>query len=492
VKKNKIASIDDKSRFARIERDKLEEVSHFLFALGNQFVNIKNSNAAFDCFKYSVDLNPLHQPSVYNLGALYNVTGNLEGAERMFREARRMKPNDIHALTALGEVVRKLGKLSEARVILEKAYAQDPQNYIVISAMAVLFYDLGLLDDSMLWNDKVLEQKPDDIHAILNRVLVNMTKGDWANWWAQYEYCLSYRKNEKMKGLTMQAAWAGQEMPGKTLLIVSDQGAGDAIQFAKFIADAKALGKFDKVKYLVPPDLVNLLARVDGVDEAIGFGERSDIQFDAYSALLGIMRVLKIDPATCGQPPHVITDEKLDDLWNHRINALHDGDSLKVGLCWAGDPKHGNDQARSVKLIDMMKEFAAIPRLQFFSFQVGTASKQIQGLPEEEPFEIEQISDDFRNYDDTASALKQMDVLVSVDTSVAHLAGGLGIPVSLLITNPPEWRWLNNGQTVSDWYERNFRLFRQKNPRDWEYPIKQVSVELFAWSKNLEDLQNEH
>jgi hypothetical protein len=460
-----------------MERDKLEEISNFLFQLGNQFINVKNANGAFDCFKYSVDLNEKNQPAVYNLGALYNITGNNDGALRMFHEAVRMNSQDMVAKIALAEVTRKKGNLQESRELLALVYDKDSENYMVLSAIAMLEYDLGNLATAMSWNDRALEKKPGDIHMLLNRALIQMTYGQWVDSWSMYEWCLSYQKNEKMKNLSMSEAWSGQEMEGKTLIVISDQGSGDAIQFSRYLAEAKALGKFGKLVYLVQPDLKDLVSRVDGVDEVVGFGEATKIDHDSYSSLLGIMRVLKISPENCWRRPHIITDAQLDAVWAARISVLHDSPCKKIGIVWAGDPRHGNDHARSLPL-NQFARFAQVPGLQLFSFQVGDVIQQLSDVTEHP---IIDLGTDFRHFDDTASAMKMLDLVITCDTSVAHLAGCMGVPCWVLVPNPPEWRWGTDVATTP-WYKQT-RIYRQAQPRKWDQVIEAVIRDLQIFVK---------
>ncbi len=265
---------------------------------------------------------------------------------------------------------------------------------------------------------------------------------------------------------------------------------GDAIQFARYFREAKDLGKFGKIVYIVQPDIKELALRIDGVDEVVGFGEKMKVDHDQYSALLGIMRVLKVSPENCRRPPHIITDPKLDEVWAHRVSRRWDGQSKKVGIVWAGDPKHGNDHARSLPLSQFLKilhgatvpakdvkitattvqnepqYFPPIENVQLFSLQVGPGLKQLTSAPVDDEWDIIELGTEFRNFDDTASALRQMDLLITCDTSVAHLAGSMGIPCWVLVANPPEWRWLLD-RFDSPWYE-SVRLFRQKTPKDWD------------------------
>lgn len=459
---------DEKAKFVRLERAVVEEISNFLFQVGNQFVSIKNASGAFDCFKYATDLNPQHQPAVYNLGSLYSITGNHEGAYRMFKEALRMRPEDLMSRVALSEVARKVGKMGEARELLAHAYKVDPENYNVLSAMAILEYDSGNIAQAMELNKRSLDMKPGDLHMILNNALINMMYGRWKDYWAQYEYCLSYQKNPKMRHLSMSDAWAGQDMEGKTLLVVSDQGSGDAIQFSRYLAEAKRKGKFAKLIYLVQAELRDLLSRVDGVDEAIGFEENLKVDYDAYSSLLGIMRVLGITPQDCWRPPHIVTNKGLDNVWKHRLAEY--SSRPRVGIAWAGDPRHGNDHARSLPLSQFLKLLfgnreSGPPDCQLFSFQVGPAAKQLTSAPIDDDVDIVDLGSDFRSFDDTASAMANMDLMISCDTSVVHLAGSMGIPCWVLVSNPPEWRWLMDiGNTP--WYY-GVKIYRQNEPRNW-------------------------
>ena len=458
-----MAKIKDSSKFVRLDRELVGEISNFLFALGNQFASVNNAGGAFDCFRYSVELNPLNQPAVNNMGVLYNLTGNYEGAYRMFKEASRMVSTDIKAKIYQAEMARKLGKLEESRNLLQIVYGLCPDDLEVLSSLSMLEYDLGNLNEALRLNDLVLEKVPSHPKAMLNRALINMLNGQWAENWASYEYCLSYSNNTRMKGKKMSEAWAGQEHPGGTLMVVSDQGSGDAIQMSRYLKEAKTLGKFGKLVFAGQPDLEPLLARVDGIDEFMPFGASPGMEVQAFSSLLGIMRVLQVTPDNCWREPHILSDPKLDEVWSARIprDPRFRG---HVGVCWAGDPKHGNDHARSFSAEHFMRLRDQFPDLRFYSFQVGSAVKQLSA-DQRSINPIVDLGQHFRSFDDTASALKQMDLLISCDTSIAHLAGSTGIPAVVLLPNPPEWRWLTSGIT-SVWYD-NVRLIRQDSPRDW-------------------------
>lgn len=458
------------SSHVRIEKEKAYEVADFLFALGNEFLRIKNMGAAFDSFKYSLDLNPKKHASVYNLGVLYTLNKNNEGAYMMFNRAHEMMPDDVTTEIALAESARKIGKIEESRKLLAHLLDIDRSNYMVLSAMAILMYDEGDIAEAQRYNHLALTRKPDDPLMNLNRTLVAMMYGNWADEWPHYEYFLSYRQNERMKQHKIEKSWYGQECEGQTLLVVSDQGSGDAIQFSRFLIEAKRKGNFAKLVYLVQPDLKSLLTQVEGVDEVIAFGERMELEHDQFSSLLGIMRVLKVSPDTCHRPPNIVAEARLVDKWRYRIGAP--GEELKVGIVWAGDPLHGNDHARSIS-IDKLAPLFNTEGAKFYSMQVGKAIEQLGALD----IKIEELGSDFRSFADTAAAIECLDLIISCDTSVAHLAGCMGKACWVLVPNPPEWRWLMNTDETY-WYEDNFLIFRQDKPRDWRSVVDRVKEEL--------------
>ncbi len=465
-------------QITRLDSDVAEEISAFLFSLGNQFVRTNNSEAAFDCFKYCVDLNPRRHEAVYNLATLYNVMGDLPSAHRIFREALRMSPTHLMTSIALAEVSRKLNKLDEAERLLKETLAKDPNNLAAASAKAILHYDKCELALASDWNRRALELNPGDFNLILNKALIGMTYSDWPQWWGVYEECLSYGKhNSRMRKLSKADAWQGEVREGQTLLVVSDQGSGDAIQFARFLGDAKELGKFARLIYLVQPDVVSTVSGLPGIDEAVGFGERERIDRDAFSSLLGIMRILRISTTTCGRPDPILPDANLTEVWRSRTASLWDGRSLKVALCWAGDPGHGNDLNRSIGLAKLLP-LLSVPSAQFFSFQVGKAADQLNLLPELSNAlpQVHEVGSLLRNYADTAAALSSVDLLITVDTSVAHLAGAMGVPTWLLAASPPEWRWGLTG-TATPWYP-SVELFRQSTPKDWAQVVEAVRKRL--------------
>ena len=469
-------NFDDKSKYVRMERQTLDEVSRFLMALGQQFTTVNNAEGAFDCYKYALDLNPKLHAAVFNLGVLYNLKHDFQSSYRMFKEASRMNPDHLASRVAVAEIARRLNKFDESLQILNQAMLEFPEESFVLEEAAVLDYDLGKLDESLKLTEKIILKNPGNTKAILNRALLNMSMGDWSGGWSDYELCLSYGEKKNMGSLKIADAWKGEPLHGKRLAVVSDQGFGDAIQFSRYFPDIKKMGEFDQIIFVVQSDLKDIVSRFPGVDLVVGRGEDVQIEYDAFSSLVGVMRILNITPENCWRQPHVKTLPVLDDIWKARITSEWDGHSVKVGLVWAGDPKHGNDHARSIPLGKLL-QFESIPNLQIFSFQVGQNSvSELEKITFTGSSTIIDLGSQFRSFDDTASALKQMDFLISVDTSVLHLAGCMGIEAWGLIPNPSEWRWLLTGDKAL-WYD-NVKLYRETVPRDWDPILEIVGLDL--------------
>lgn len=463
----------------RIPIDLADEASAFLFTLGNQFTKVGNAEAAFDCYKYSVDLRPNHWPSVYNLAVLYGMMGDRESALRMFMECSRMDPTHLPTKVSMAEVARKLNRIEQAQEVLSEVLKIQPNNLEASSAQSILYYDQGRLAEAMEWNQRAIDANPKDLHLILNQALINMTYGRWPEWFSVYEYTLSYGKhNGRMKHLKKEDSWQGDLKEGKTLLVVSDQGSGDAIQFGRFLQEAKEKGKFAKLIYLVQPDVQSIAATFPGVDEAVGLGEKERIGRDEFTSLLGIMRTLRVSPQTCSRDFLIKADPDLTAVWKARLDQVCAQGKLRVALCWGGDPQHGNDSNRSINLSKLLP-LAQVDGVQLISFQVSKPAEQLNILSEmDPPIDIPEMGTLFRNYSDTAAALANVDLLVTVDTSILHLAGSMGVKTFAMIPIPPEWRWGLQG-VDTPWYD-SVELFRQTNAKDWNPVVRAIRERLEA------------
>jgi hypothetical protein len=459
-----------------VDAQKSKEIANFLAWMGQQLFKSGDSGISGECYKYALELDPTMHHAAFNLATLYDLSGNFEASYRCFNEAVKLRPQHPGTRAMLAQVATKLGKMTEAKSLLDRLIVEAPADVAVLQASAIWYFHMGDLELARDYNDKSLVQQPHNLAMLLNKALINMSFGEWSSWWWLYERCLSYGRNDRMRHLRMEDAWSGQPREGKSLVIISDQGNGDAIQFGRYIPEAKALGKFDKVTYVVQPDLKVLMTRSGVADEVLGFGEVPNVDRDEFSSLLGIMRILNIDPENCRREPHIIPSQRLTEEWHHRIAATQDfrqnrrGRKPRVALVWGGDPRHGNDHNRSMDLKDLAPLGHLTDHVDFFSFQVGNRRDQVGTVPG--LGDVVDLGDQLRDFDDTAAALRHMDALVSVDTSIVHLAGCMGIRTFLMLPLNGEWRWPRHGD-APDWYN-GVRIARQPTFRSWAPVIREA------------------
>jgi hypothetical protein len=477
----------DTQRHRRLDSALADEIANYLFTMGAKFYDANNAEVAFDCFKYSLDLNPKNQPAAHNLAHIYSRTGDLPSARRMFKEAVRMCPTSFEGRLSLANVERRLGELDVARAILTQINAESPNDARLLLEMSVLEHDdanILLADDH---NEAVLKLEPKNPHALLNKVLLSMEQGRWAENWSGYEEALSYGASKWMLGLKRDDSWDGTTRPGKSLIVVSDQGSGDAIQFARYLMRAKEVGQFASVVYLVQPDTVDLLRRSGVADQVLPRDAAAVAAMrtakaagssTVFTSLLGVCRALQLTPQNCFMKPNLVLDDAMLEVWWCRINDLWDGKSKKVGLVWSGDPAHGNDHNRSLTFAQATR-LMNIPGVQIFSLQVGVAAEKLKILRADSS--VVDLGSYVRNWDDTAHALANLDVLVTVDTAAAHLAGCLGTSAHVLLPMPSEWRWLQHG-TMPTWYIEDMSLWRQKTPGNWAEVVSQLIAYLQTWA----------
>ncbi|MGH8510882.1 MAG: TIGR03032 family protein, partial [Gammaproteobacteria bacterium] len=267
--------------------------------------------------------------------------------------------------------------------------------------------------------------------------------------------------------------WDGSPIPGKTLLIHTEQGAGDAIQFARYLP--LAAERAGKLILVCTPDLSPLFATLPGIAEIRGPGTFQLTEFDTHLPLLSLPYVFG---STLGTIPNRIPYIDVALLRRRKTVALPEYNQrpLRIGLVWAGSPTHQHDRNRSCPLMEFLP-LLRFPGIAFYSLQKGERSEDLRQLPLDCP--VHDLEATGKDFGDTALWLDQLDLLISVDTSVAHLAGALGTPVWLLLCRVPDWRWGLEGETTP-WYP-GMRLFRQTRRGDWAGVMARVMPELVAW-----------
>jgi hypothetical protein len=267
--------------------------------------------------------------------------------------------------------------------------------------------------------------------------------------------------------------WDGKAMPSGTLLLIGDQGFGDTIQFSRYIPEAAK--HCSTLIVACSRDMRPIVAQHAGI--ALCVDRWDDVPaFDAYCPLSGLPRCFgaRLDTIPAA-PRYLHADPQLVSQWRTRLDALAPAGYRRIGLVWAGRPTHGNDFNRSMRL-QQLEALAKLERVAFISLQMGPAQADIGRYFGAAP--LFNLGAEIRDFNDTMAILANIERLVTVDTAVAHLAGAMGVPVSLMLPYAPDWRWLMT-RNDTPWYP-SVTLCRQRGPGHWQGVVEQVLDALSA------------
>ena len=398
------------------------------------------------------------------LGGLRLQQGDLAQAVELSARAVAIKPNLAEALNNLASALSQLGRLEEAVDAGRKAVALKPLPG-AYNNLGIVLTNLGRLTEAEDSLGQALRLRPDDAEAHLNLAFNHLVAGRLAEGWEHYEWRWKTRGFERARASS--TLWKGEPLRGRTILLHAEQGLGDTLQvcrYAPLIAAADA-----RVILEVQPSLVRLLSRLPGVTEVVAKGDSSP-PVDLHCPLMSLPRAFRTTLETIPGKPYLEAEPALTAAWRRRLDGLA---GLKVGLVWAGGRRANLavaslDVRRSMTL-DMMAPLGDVPGVSFVSLQKAdpaAAASRPSGMT------LHDFTADLNDFADTAALVAELDLVISVDTSVAHLAGGLGKPVWLLNRFDTDWRWLLN-RDDSPWYP-TLRQFRQPRPGEWDPVIAAV------------------
>ncbi len=449
----------------------------------------------------ALDADPQAAASHYTLGRLYQAEGRLAEAEASYLRALQFEPDSAKAHNNLGCVQHMLGKLDLAVASYRRALALDAslpqanQNLAAITAdpaqaegaiagylrylrqnpedagahnnLGNVYRELGRHREALASFDAAIARNPDLAEAHFSRAQELLLCGDYARGWQEHEW----RWKVKALGMPMpafrQPLWDGAALPGKTLLLHAEQGLGDTIQFIRYAPLAAA--RCGSVILECQPPIAGMLRAIPGLARVIARGEPLP-PFDAHFPVMSLPRIFgtTVDSIPW-KGPYLRADPRRVEHWR-RMRAP--GARLHAGLAWAGRPQYWDDRKRSIPLA-AFAPLAEVPGLSLVSLQWGEGAAQLASQPR---LGIRDFGDAIRDFSEMAALVASLDVVISVDTSVTHLAGALGAPAWLLASHAPEWRWLLD-RADSPWYP-SVRIFRQARSGDWPGVIERVAAAL--------------
>jgi tetratricopeptide (TPR) repeat protein len=399
--------------------------------------------------------------------ALRNLDRADEG-ERSLREALSLKPDLVDAHVELARLLDCLGRFEEAEAAVRCGLALDPQDGFAHGILGYVLYHLGRAAESQASLRTALRLQPQNVkwHVFLGHAL--LLAGQLREGWSEFEWRWRVPDKIMFRSLLNVPFWKGEPIEGRTILLLADQGHGDTLHFCRYVPQIAAGA--GRTVLAVHPSLVRLLSRLPGVSEVISDRARISPP-DVWCAMMSLPHVcgitLETIPATV---PYLTADPAHVAQWRERLAGFS---GLRVGLCWAGGQFNlgqiYRDRRRSLRL-DALAPLAEVPGVHFFSLQKGPPSAEALRPPC--GMALHDFTQDPHDFADSAALAENLDLVISVDTSVAHLAGALGKPVWLLNHFDTDWRWLQNRED-SPWYP-TMRQFRQPTPGDWNSVIGRV------------------
>jgi tetratricopeptide (TPR) repeat protein/ADP-heptose:LPS heptosyltransferase len=408
-----------------------------------------------------------------NLGNLLQETDRLAEAEQEYLCALELQPDYPDAYNNLGNLYQKADRLQDAEAAYRRALAQRPDYADALYNLGNLLQKLKRMEESEAAYRRAIALRPTYADAQYSLGNLLLTQGRYAEAWPLHAYCygpgINYFSNRIVRLPYPQ--WSGESLQGKSLLIWPEHGYGDYIQFARYIPLLKQRG-VSRLTLICPPPLQALLSTLEGVDE-ISTEPTPAIAPDYWTFPLALPLHFGSTLETLPAPsPYLRALPERVQQWQPRLPT----DGFKVGLVWQGNPAHKNDANRSLPGLATLAPLWQVPGVSFVSLQKGTTEQEAAGAPVELP--ITALGADITDFADTAAIVAQLDLVICVDTAVAHLAGAIGTPCWVLVPAfGTDWRWLTD-RADSPWYPEHMRLFRQMQRGDWRSVIDAVVAAL--------------
>jgi tetratricopeptide (TPR) repeat protein len=471
---------------------------------GNVLVDLKRPDQALLSFQEVLKHNPYDRDAAYNSGSMLLQLKRLEEALSSLNLSDQLQPNHAPTLQKRALALHELGRSEEALVDIKRAHALDPSQADICNNAGVFLQRLGRDDEALPWIDRALKLRPDYPDAIINKAFSLAHLRRFAEAFALYDFMkvlhpghaeAEWRRSHLDLSLgNFEAGWVGREarvrlpelpiarfdypqprwlgkepVDGKTILVQMDEGSGDTIQFVRYVPMLAARGA--RIILMVADTLCPLLSGLAGVSECVPFSATTLPAFDMYCPITSLPLAFgtKLDtiPTETAYLPAPAASRL--QIWEDRLGPR---DRLQVGLVWSGNPKHVNDHNRSLPLSALV---------QLLDLDATFVSLQKDLKPEDKVTLLAQtnivdLTDHLTDFAETAALVSSLDVVITVDTSVAHLAGALGRSTWILLPYWPDYRWLLD-RDDSPWYP-TARLFRQTEARDYVSVLERVRAEL--------------
>ncbi|PZR50899.1 tetratricopeptide repeat protein [Paraburkholderia fungorum] len=443
--------------------------------LGAVLADLKRLPEAEAAYRQAIAHRPDYAEAHYNLGLALSNLERLAEAETAYREAIRCGPEIVHAYNNLGCVLRLLDRLPEAIEAFSQALALRPDlaeaHYNVGTALA----QLKQLPEAEAAYRRALALRPDYGDARFGLAVLLLGMGRFEEGWRLYEcrYDQPGFVHHKTRSMLSCPQWQGDTLAGKSLLVWQEDGLGDMLQFGRYFALLKAQGAAH-IAFACAPVLHRLMVAVDGIDAVLdhdtALARVAASTYDCWTSLLSAPLHLRTTVDTIPRALRLAAEPSHVEKWRPILETMPPG--RKIGLVWKGNPKHHNDANRSIPTLATLAPLWSVPGIGFVSLQKGQGEDEARNPPAGQPLlELGSMVNDFA---DTAAIIEQLDLVICVDTSTAHLAASLGKPCWVMLPEKDvDWRWMHE-RSDSPWYPHTLRLFRRAAGEAWPVTVERV------------------
>ncbi len=449
----------------------LPEQSGFHNTLGYSLQQNGQAKLALESFKNALKYEPNHPEPLNHMGVIYTEMEEYSQAISCLKQAIALGTDYAEAHNHLGMAYSGAGRFAAAIAAFEKAVALEPGFDQALYNLGNAQLAQGHCDQAIETYRHCVTRDPNNALAHWNLSHALLLDGQYEQGWPHYAWRRHPDVDIKTYPYPLQGpAWDGSPFPDKRLLVHFEQGYGDSIQFGRFLAQAKALG--GTVIMQVRDAMARVFQQIDGIDDLITVdktGVAEHVEYDFHTSLLDLPGLFNLTLNTLSHAPYIRCPKDLKASWQARITS----DQFKVGVVWAGSPLHGNDKNRSCDL-SLWAPLMDLPGIAWYSLQKGRAAEDLRQSPLRQ--KITDLDDSIADFGDTCAAIEQLDLIISVDTAVLHLAGAMGKPTWALLPHAPDWRWLRE-RSDSPWY-KDVTLLRQRIPEHWDDVMEDITSRL--------------
>jgi tetratricopeptide (TPR) repeat protein len=422
-----------------------------------------------------LEIHPFHAEAHNNLGSALEALGKTQEAIASYRRALEIKPDSAIAHNNLGNALQIEGKLNEAVDCYRRALELDPAYALALCNLGLVLQWQRKLDEAIACYEQALQIEPSHAMAHFNRSFLWLLQGDFERGWPEYEW--RWKTGRVMERGLSQPQWQGDSLGERTILLYAEQGLGDTFQFIRYAALVKKRNPAATVVLEVNQPLIKILERCPGIDRLVAGGDELP-RFDVQCALASLPGVFQTTVETIlADIPYLFADPRLVEQWRETLKTLS---GYRIGINWRGRAGIGPWRQRDLP-IELFAALGNIEGVRLVSLQKEDTESKVQGpksnvKAQSTILDLGEIDTEHGPFMDTAAIMMNLDLVITSDTSVAHLAGALGVPVWVALPLTSDWRWLMDRRD-SPWYP-TMRLFRQRKIGDWSEVFEEIEVAL--------------